>query len=79
MGQVPFGFDKVPHPTVTGRFLVQRNAMHPVRVRICTGDLAKLTVNEAARRLTREDIPSPGAGKQFRKTDPATGTVREWT
>lgn len=80
LGAPPYGFDAVPLPCVNGakqKFLLKRNACHPIRVRIVSGDLSRLTARECERALNAEGIPSPGAGKTYRRKQP-DGSVHEW-
>ena len=80
-GSVPYGW-RDPNPADTPK--EQRIPFLPnpreqaVLARLVHGDLSALSANEAARQLNAGDIPSPGAGKTYTRTDPHTGKVKKW-
>ena len=80
-GSIPYGWSD-PNPADTPK--AQRIPFAPnpreqaILARLVHGDLSALSANEAARQLNVGDIPSPGAGKTYARTDQHTGKVKKW-
>ena len=80
-GPVPYGWND-PNPADTPKAqripFIPNSREQAVLARLVHGDLSALSANEAARQLNAGDIPSPGAGNAYARTDPHTHKVKKW-